>query len=121
MSARVAQATSASMNTGAGRGKRNMVDLIPTAADRGGRIGKQLLMTAARDVSIAQGVAKYFRHHPGDVPGVLPARKCSMSCTWRAEAPSLGDHLQRAIYRADPWRERRAIAAWGGALLRRNC
>ena len=56
-----------------------MVDLDsnPTKLIEIVEIGKQLLMTrgALTTFSIANDVAKYFAHHPGDVPARVPAAR----------------------------------------------
>ena len=79
------------MNTGtqAAREAGNMVDLDsnPTKLIEVVEIGKQLLMTrgALTTFSIANDVGKVFRHHPGDVPGVLSAaRGAQHHAVWRA-------------------------------------
>ena len=95
------------MNTGtqAAREAGNMVDLDsnPTKLIEVVEIGKQLLMTrgALTTFSIANDVAKVFRHHPGDVPGVLPAAQRAQHHApgEPAERHPVGDHLQRADHR----------------------
>ena len=99
------------MNTGtmAAREAGNMVDLDsdPTKLIEIVEIGKQLLMTrgALTTFSHRQRRGEVFRHHPGDVRGVLSAAAGAErhAPAQPAERDPVGDHLQRADHRrADP-------------------
>jgi soluble P-type ATPase len=111
------------MNTGtqAAREAGNMVDLDsnPTKLIEVVEIGKQLLDDAWRadDVLDRQRRREILRHHPGDVPGVLPAARGAQRHASRepAKRDPVGDHLQRADHRrAD------SAGAEGSCLPRRR-
>ena len=119
------------MNTGtqAAREAGNMVDLDsnPTKLIEVVEIGKQLLMTRGALTTFLdrQRRGEVFRHHPGDVRGILSAARSTQYHAARhaAERDPVGDHLQRADHhRAHSARaERRRYRPIGaGALLRRN-
>ncbi len=111
------------MNTGTqpAREAANMIDLDsnPTKLIEIVEIGKQLLMTrgSLTTFSIANDVAKYFRHHPGgvrvDLPGAGRAEPAAAGDA--AERDPVGGNFQRADHRRlDPaGAARRAVPARG--------
>ena len=95
------------MNAGtqAAREAGNMVDLDsnPTKLIEIVEIGKQLLMTRGRadDVLHRQRRCEIFRHHPGDVPRLLPAAPGAQryESVDAAKRHPVGNHLQCSDHR----------------------